>query len=639
MASVVDLERLRALVLGNPVKGTKPVTSRLDALGMADSTLHPVYRIRRRKNKEPVLASKSTNTRQGHQNHARNERPDRETQLFDRQLRLWQSLGQQRIREAAVKICDCSATSAQIAKNLLLAGVRTIDMFDNKVVLQSDIGHHFFLNQESLGLNRSKECCRLLNELGPPKSSADWNDELLDREYFEGFDDLHGFWGWQAHMCVRRPEDDESVTSEYCWDFYVPTVLVQTCGLVATIRVQIRELSIIPTTHSDSLIDLRLDSPFPSLSAFVKSFEMDKLESHEHAHVPAVVIIMHFLDIFKSNHDGKLPQDSAQREELKQMILADKRNADEENFDEAVGMIWKACQPTKVPEHVEALFNDPQCNKAAWWDGRFWLLVKSLREFVKQNPSRQLPLSGVLPDMKSDTQSYIKLQSIYRQQASEDLQKFKEILREVRQTIEDEPEEEENSEDEEKFEKSDSERYRTDNGHHTEGPEFDMPSEMVETFVKNCAHIRLIRGGNYYSHPKDLIPKFTKECEPGNEDYTVTWYFAFEALARYRRQNGDEYPGMRKGQEEQDFNTLSDIVLNVLAYRGWDKDEKKVPEKLQKALREMVRSSGCELPHISSLVGGIVSQEVIKIATRQYIPLNGICVFDGYRSATGILEF
>jgi amyloid beta precursor protein binding protein 1 len=43
-----------------------------------------------------------------------------------------------------------------------------------------------------------------------------------------------------------------------------------------------------------------------------------------------------------------LPQDSAQREELKQMILAEKRNADEENFDEAVGMIWKACQPTKV---------------------------------------------------------------------------------------------------------------------------------------------------------------------------------------------------------------------------------------------------------------------------------------------------
>lgn len=562
-------------------------------------------------------------------------RPDRETELFDRQLRLWQSLGQQRIQKAVVKICDCSATSAQIAKNLLLAGVRLIEMYDNKVVLQSDIGHHFFLNQESLGHNRSEECCKLLNELGPPKSSAYWNDELLDREYFEGFDDFTGLWGWQAHMLIRRPGDDEGVTSAYCWDFYVPTVLVQTCGLVATIRVQIRELSIIPTTHSDSLVDLRLDCPFPSLSAFVKSFEMDKLENHEHAHVPAVVIIIHFLEIFKSKHDGKLPQDSAQREELKQMILAEKRNADEDNFDEAVGMIWKACQPTKVPEHVEALFNDPQCDKAAWWDGRFWLLVRSLREFVKRNPSHQLPLSGVLPDMKSDTQTYIKLQSIYRQQASEDLQEFREILEEVQQTIKDEVKA--------VYEKLNSYNgdiaYPTDQGHATDGPEFDMAAEMVENFVKNSAHIRLIRGGHYYSSPKDLIPKFTKECEPGNEDYTVTWYFAFEALAGYRRKKGDEYPGMRKGQEEQDFNTLSEIVLNLLAHHGWDKDEKKVPEKLQKALREIVRSSGCELPHISSLVGGIVSQEVIKIATRQYIPLNGICVFDGHRSATGILEF
>jgi hypothetical protein len=30
------------------------------------------------------------------------------------------------------------------------------------------------------------------------------------------------------------------------------------------------------------------------------------------------------------------------------MILAEKRNVDEDNFDEAVGMIWNACHPTKV---------------------------------------------------------------------------------------------------------------------------------------------------------------------------------------------------------------------------------------------------------------------------------------------------
>jgi hypothetical protein len=83
------------------------------------------------------------------------------------------------------------------------------------------------------------------------------------------------------------------------------------------------------------------------------------------------------------------------------------------------------------------------------------------------------------------------------------------------------------------------------------------------------------------------VPKFTKECEPGNEDYTVAWYFALKALAAYRCKNKDEYPGMRKGQEDQDYNTLSEIVLKVSAQHGWDKDEQKVREKLEKALREM----------------------------------------------------
>jgi len=568
-------------------------------------------------------------------------RPDRETQLFDRQLRLWDSTGQELIKDAAVKIYDCSATSAQIAKNLILAGMKLVDMFDDKKVRQSDIGHHFFLDQASLGKNRSEECCRLLNELAPSKSRpAMPNDEPLDSSYYDGFDDFSGAWGWTAHLCVRRLQHEEDATNEQCWDFYVPAILVQTCGLVASIRLQIRELSVIQT-HSESLVDLRLDCPFPSLSAFVKSFEMEKLDSHDHGHVPAVVIIIHFLDLFKSKHDGKLPQDSAQREELKQMILAEKRNADEENFDEAVGMIWKACQPTKVPAHVEELFKDPQCNRAAWWDGPFWLLVKSLREFVKQNPSHQLPLSGVLPDMKSNTKNYIQMQHVYHRQADDDLQTFRKILFDVRQTIEDDPD------DEDAAEKSDADasedkgykEYLTDRGHYTDGPELTIPSEMVKTFVKNAAHIRLIRGRKADVDPKDLLPKFAKECEPGNDDYTVTWYFAFEAMAAYRTDHDGEYPGMRKGQEEQDFNTLSEIVLKCLVRRGWDEKEKNLPEKMQKALKEMVRSAGCELPQISSLVGGLVSQEVIKLATRQYVPMNGVCIFDGYKSSTGILEF
>ena len=39
-----------------------------------------------------------------------------------------------------------------------------------------------------------------------------------------------------------------------------------------------------------------------------------------------------------------------------------------------------------------------------------------------------LPLSATLPDMKSDTESYVRLQNLYRIQAAEDCECFRSLL-------------------------------------------------------------------------------------------------------------------------------------------------------------------------------------------------------------------
>lgn len=46
------------------------------------------------------------------------------------------------------------------------------------------------------------------------------------------------------------------------------------------------------------------------------------------------------------------------------------------------------------------------------------------------------------------------------------------------------------------------------------------------------------------------------------------------------------------------------------------------------------RAGGSELPNIAALMGGLVSQEAIKLITRQYIPMNNTTIFDGVRSTT-----
>lgn len=42
--------------------------------------------------------------------------------------------------------------------------------------------------------------------------------------------------------------------------------------------------------------------------------------------------------------------------------------------------------------------------------------------------------------------------------------------------------------------------------------------------------------------------------------------------------------------------------------------------------------------NIAALTGGIVSQEIIKVVTEQYIPVDNTCVFDGIKSRSEVFK-
>lgn len=60
--------------------------------------------------------------------------------------------------------------------------------------------------------------------------------------------------------------------------------------------------------------------------------------------------------------------------------------------------------------------------------------------------------------------------------------------------------------------------------------------------------------------------------------------------------------------------------------------------QIVQAAEEVARAKGGELHNISSLTGGMVAQEVIKIITKQYVPIDNTCVYDGITSRTQILR-
>ena len=61
-------------------------------------------------------------------------------------------------------------------------------------------------------------------------------------------------------------------------------------------------------------------------------------------------------------------------------------------------------------------------------------------------------------------------------------------------------------------------------------------------------------------------------------------------------------------------------------------------QRLVEAAEEVARAKGGELHNISALTAGMVAQEVIKIITKQYIPIDNTCVFDGITSRTQVLK-
>lgn len=49
-----------------------------------------------------------------------------------------------------------------------------------------------------------------------------------------------------------------------------------------------------------------------------------------------------------------------------------------------------------------------------------------------------------------------------------------------------------------------------------------------------------------------------------------------------------------------------------------------------------VRAPTADLPNTAALLGGMVAQEVIKMITKQYIPIDGSCLIDLIETWTGV---
>ena len=74
-----------------------------------------------------------------------------EAQLYDRGIRLWGIAAQTRIRAASYLLVGCGALSGEVAKNIVLAGVKRVVFLDDSKLEPADLSAIFLANEDNIG--------------------------------------------------------------------------------------------------------------------------------------------------------------------------------------------------------------------------------------------------------------------------------------------------------------------------------------------------------------------------------------------------------------------------------------------------------------------------------------------------------
>lgn len=115
---------------------------------------------------------------------------EEEAAQYDRQIRLWGLEAQRRLRTSKVLLVGMRGLGAEVAKNLILAGVKGLTMMDHQEVCEEDSRAQFLIPTGCLGRNRAEASLERAQNLNPMVEVTVTKDNIeeKDEDFFKDFD-------------------------------------------------------------------------------------------------------------------------------------------------------------------------------------------------------------------------------------------------------------------------------------------------------------------------------------------------------------------------------------------------------------------------------------------------------------------
>jgi len=546
-----------------------------------------------------------------------------ETSRYDRQLRLWGDEGQARL--ASARVCAIGATPAtcEALKNLILGGIATFTLCDRLEVGSGfDASHEhlagelFEVTLDDASRRRGEDKCigqALVEALVAlnPKTTKGYYDgacpESKARDSYEEF-----YKRYDAVIVATDAVSNEALCrlAKTCETNNIPLATARACGLYGEVRTCAGTRWAVErvTPEGSTMMDLRLTSPWSDLSAYVemKTCDLERLDEAAFKHVPFVALLAHATKQCASRD----------RRAVRDALATMRRGVDEENFDEAMANARYAWTDTgAVTEEIMRLIDDERARQPSATSDKYWFLVAGLRAFIEREGC--LPLEGSIPDMTSTTESYVELQRLYADKAAKDAAA-------VRRNALD-----------------------AANRAGVANPEEFIPEGDTNTFCKNCRNVRVL---SWRPLEEELLASketrgfVAESAQSALEDPAKAMSLYIFVAFRARNSFSDDkkrLPGVFTSSTadsvddlvKEDASVLQTLMMEWFESMGIILTAEQT-EMASNVAYETARYGSSQLNPVGAILGGIMSQELIKIITRQYTPMQNRLIYDGVRGTT-----
>lgn len=501
---------------------------------------------------------------------------------YDRQLRLWATTGQSNLEKSHICLINATSTGSEILKNLILPGIGNFTIIDDRKVTNADISSNFFLKSQDLHKDLASAVQRNLNELNTDVHGYSIIKSLSNILANEA----DSFWDQFNVVIVSDHNPNIEHLISLLWAKQIPLFIVNTIGFYGSFNIISNETTVIETHDPSKLYDLRIDKPWPELQAFADSFDLDLLNDQEHSHVPYIVIFIKALDRWRSTHGGQAPLTYSDKKQFRAYVQSLSRNFQlETNFIDADAAHLRPHQKTDIPDSIKQLIRINEERELTHDTSIFWVFIAALKGFLIQNDNL-LPLPGTLPDMASDTDNYVKLQELYHDRAVRDQKLFTEHVYRILESIG----------------KSKAE----------------ASPDAIASFCKN-ARLLFATVGSKDLINSSLVERFILQDQLDLEErHHLTVYFGILVFNWFI----DQYNEKPSIDDYTEFLNLYHQRISPV----------EIGQNSENIFKEILSHNTTNYHNLSSLMGGIVSQEVLKSTTAQYIPLDNLFVFDGIQS-------